>query len=102
MSKILQTQLPIATGDVSPETFNRLVRVLEINLGKFDPNRTPQFTDSEIGELNFVAGDIIFNLTREIHQAFDGVEFRDLYSHRTYPSGVSGTGAVGSVTITIG
>ena len=102
MATLLPTRLPLAEEEVSTETFNRLVRVLEINLGKFDPNRTPQFTDSEISELNFVAGDIIFNLTREIHQAFDGVEFRDLYSHRTYPSGVSGTGAVGSVTVTIG
>lgn len=64
MARLLPTRLPLAEEEVSTETFNRLVRVLEINLGRFDPNRTPQFTDSEISELNFVAGDIIFNLTR--------------------------------------
>jgi|TARA_R100000005_G_C4986811_1_gene194926 hypothetical protein len=100
MAKLLPTRIPLAGDEVTPELFNRLVRVLELNLGQFDPNRTPQFTDSEISELNFVAGDIIFNLTREIHQAYDGTEFRDLYSHQTYPVGVSGTGAVGSVTVT--
>ena len=54
MARLLPTRLPLAEEEVSTETFNRLVRVLEINLG------------------------------------------------RTYPSGVSGTGAVGSVTVTIG
>ena len=30
MSKILETNLPIATNEVTPELFNRLVRILEI------------------------------------------------------------------------
>jgi hypothetical protein len=42
MSKILQTQLPIAVGSVSPEIFNRLTRILEINLGAVDVNATQQ------------------------------------------------------------
>ena len=100
MARLLPTRLPNAGSEVTPELFNRLVRILELNLGQFDPNRTPQFTDSEISELNFVTNDIIFNLTREIHQAFDGTTFRDLYSHQTYLSGVSATGSVGSVTVT--
>ena len=29
MSKLLETKLPVAIGEISPETFNRLVRVLE-------------------------------------------------------------------------
>ncbi len=37
MGKLLETRLPIAQGDAVPiETFNRLVRVLEINLSAFD------------------------------------------------------------------
>ena len=37
MSKILETLLPVARGDaVSVETFNRLIRVLEINLNKVE------------------------------------------------------------------
>ena len=55
MAKLLPTRIPLAGDEVTPELFNRLVRVLELNLGQFDPNRTPQFTDSEISELNFVA-----------------------------------------------
>tara|TARA_B110000211_G_C13634766_1_gene359017 strand:+ start:113 stop:421 length:309 start_codon:yes stop_codon:yes gene_type:complete len=102
MAKLLPTRLPTALDEVSPDIFNRLVRILELNLGQFDPNRTPQFNQSELGELNFIAGDIVFNTTLEIHQAYDGNAFRDLYSHQTYLSGVSGIGAVGSVTVTIG
>ena len=36
MSKLLQTQLPLAQGEVTPDTFNRLIRLLEINLGAVD------------------------------------------------------------------
>lgn len=53
MSKILQTQLPIATGDVSPETFNRLVRILEINLGAVDPDQIRQVNDADKTTFNF-------------------------------------------------
>jgi hypothetical protein len=67
MARLLPTRLPLAEEEVSTETFNRLVRVLEINLGKFDPNRTPQLTYFGISELGcsiWVAGDIIFNPPR--------------------------------------
>jgi hypothetical protein len=34
MSKLLETRLPFSQGDsVSSDTFNRLVRILELNLG---------------------------------------------------------------------
>jgi hypothetical protein len=38
MSRLLPTRLPLATGaeGVEAETFNRLVRILEINLGAVD------------------------------------------------------------------
>ena len=43
MGKLLETRLPIAQGDmVSIETFNRLVRVLELNLSAHDPDRIKQ------------------------------------------------------------
>ena len=45
MSKLLPTQLPIAVGDtVTVELFNRLVRILEINLGAVDPDNTIQLS----------------------------------------------------------
>jgi hypothetical protein len=79
MSKLLQTRLPIAEGQtVSADTFNRLVRILEINLGSVDPDAIQVFNSTEISELQFATGAIIFNSTTEVHQAFDGTEFRNL------------------------
>ena len=103
MSKILETRLPLATDEtVTSDTFNRLVRILEINLGAKDIDQTPVFTNSEISTLQFATGAIIFNSTVEVHQAFDGTEFRNLYEHQTYPTGLSATAGIGAVTVTIG
>ena len=44
MAKLLETRLPIAGSEITPDVFNRLVRVLELNLQKFDPNATLQIT----------------------------------------------------------
>jgi len=101
MSKLLQTRLPLAQGlELTPELFNRLVRILEINLSAIDPDKTPSFNSTEIDQLQFATGAIIFNSSNSIHQAFDGNIFRNLYEHQTYPSGVGITSAIGSVTVT--
>ena len=100
MSKLLPTRLPQAQGiDVSVDTFNRLVRILEINLGSVDPQAIQVFNSTEISELQFATGAIIFNSTTEVHQAFDGTEFRNLYEHQTYLTGLSGTMSLGTVTV---
>ena len=100
MSKLLPTRLPQATGElVSADIFNRLVRLLELNLGAQDPDQVGHFSADDISELEFDAGAIIFNTSVEVHQAYDGNAFRDLYSHQTYPSGVAATFSVGSVTV---
>jgi hypothetical protein len=52
--------------------------------------------------LQFATGAIIFNTTTEVHQAFDGTQFRNLYEHNTYVSGLSATISIGAVTVTIG
>ena len=102
MSKLLQTRLPLSQGEfVTSDTLNRLVRVLELNLNAVDINISPHFNATEISELQFATGAIIFNTTDGIHQAFDGTQFRDLYSHQTYPTGQQITSAVGAVTVTI-
>ena len=45
MSKLLPTQLPQAQGEgVTSSTFNRLIRILEINLGSVDPDNTLQLS----------------------------------------------------------
>jgi|TARA_R110000744_G_scaffold3647_3_gene13702 hypothetical protein len=102
MGKLLETRLPIAQGDmVSIDTFNRLVRVLELNLSAHDPDRIKHYTSTEISGLQFATGQIIFNSTVEVHQAFDGDEFRNLYEHKTYITGLSATMSIGAVTVTI-
>ena len=100
MSKLLPTQLPLAVGEnVTADTFNRLIRILEINLGSVDPDAIKSFNSTDLSELQFATGAIIFNTTTEVHQAFDGTEFRNLYEHRTYLTGLSGTISLGSVTV---
>jgi len=101
MSRLLPTRLPLATGaeGVEAEIFNRLVRILEINLGAVDFTISPHFNSTEISQQQFATGAIIFNTTLSIHQAFDGTQFRNLYEHQSYPSGVGVTSAVGSVTV---
>jgi len=102
VSKLLPTRLPQAQGEsVDSNTFNRLVRILEINLGAIDPDAPGQFNATDISGLQFATGAIIFNTTVEVHQAFDGSTFRNLYEHQTYPVGVEAIFGVGAVTIEI-
>lgn len=103
MSKLLPTRLPLAQQgeSVSANTFNRLIRILELNLGAQDPDNVQHFSADDLSALQFKSGAIIFNTTVEVHQAFDGTKFRDLYSHQTYPSGVQVSSALGAVTIEI-
>lgn len=78
MAKLLNTRLPVANGSVTPEIFNRLVRLIELNLGEFDPINTEQFTTTQRDQSNFNAGTIIFNTTTNSLQVFDGVGFADI------------------------
>ena len=84
---------------MSSDTFNRLVRVLEINLGAFDPSFSAHYTLDDRNALQFATGSIIFNTTNMIHQAYDGTEWRNLYEHQTYPTGLAVTSGIGSVTV---
>lgn len=101
MSVLLPTRLPLARGEnVSADTFNRLIRVLELNLGGVNFSISPHFNATEITQLQFATGAIIYNTTLSIHQAFDGVQFRDLYDHQTYPTGQEMSATLGAVTVT--
>ena len=63
MSKLLVTRLPQETEEVvNPNTYNRLVRVLELNLGEFDPDNTRQINDAEKNKLGFNAGSLVLAL----------------------------------------
>ena len=98
MAKLLESRLPLAITDVDANTFNRLVRILEINLGKFDPSSTPQFNDSSITTLGFNAGDVIWNTSIGVLQVYTGTRWIQLHAPVS-PQGYELQAYVGSVTI---
>ena len=97
MGALLQTALPMAYEDVDAETFNRLVRVLELNLSAFDPDTTNSILATNRDENKYNKGDIIWNLTTNELQVWDGARWYTLYS--TNSEGVSASGAVGTLTV---
>jgi hypothetical protein len=78
MSKILETQLPLASEEVTSDIFNRLVRILEINLGAVDLDNIRQISDSEKNTLKFNDGSIIWNTTVGVLQVYTGNEWIDI------------------------
>ena len=98
MAKLLPSRLPLASQEVTLDVFNRLIRVLEINLGQFDPNRTPRFNATEISELNFLQGDVIFNTTKELLQVYNGSDFISLTTDNN-EKGLKATGFLGFVSV---
>jgi hypothetical protein len=101
MAKLLPSRLPLAMQEVSPEVFNRLVRVLEINLGQFDPNRTPRFNATEVAELNFLQGDVIWNTTLNVLQVYSGNNWIDLIDNPN-TAGYEATTSLGTVSVITG
>ena len=100
MSKLLPTRLPLAQADVTPDIFNRLVRILEINLGSIDPDNTLQLSTIERDKLNFNLGTLIFNTSTRVLQIFNGTEFIDLMNEPD-PKGFEAQGLLGDVSIKI-
>jgi len=98
MAKLLPSRLPLALNNVDSTTFNRLVRILEINLGQFDPNSTPQFNDSEITTLAFNQGDVIWNTSIGVLQVYTGNRWVQLHAPVS-PQGYELQSSVGSVTV---
>ena len=72
MAKLLPTRLPVATTEISVDLYNRLIRILEINLGEFDPSNTDQFTTTERNNAIFNPGSIIWNTTVNSLQVWTG------------------------------
>lgn len=104
MGKILQTKLPYATGPVNSFSaallFNRLVRILELSLGRVDLGATVTVNEEERNLNLFNKGDIIFNLSTNQLQLWSGTEWIDLYVGEE--NGVQGTTALGKVTVSTG
>jgi len=100
MGKLLETKLPISIGEVSSETFNRLVRVLELSLNKVDVNSTLTVNETQRNENKFNSGDIIWNLSSNQLQLWTGEKWVNLYSgNETH---FQASAELGNVTVTLG
>ena len=101
MSRLLVTQLPQEMEEVvSAGTYNRLIRILEINLGEFDPDNIRQIDDTEKGKIQFNAGSIVWNTNNESLEVWSGSQWLTLSTPQN-DHGLSATGSVGEVTLKI-
>ena len=99
MSRLLQTRLPISTTDtVESETYNRLVRVLEINLGEIDTDNVRQITTTDRDQVSFNEGSIVWNTDIGALQVYKGLYWENISTPST-PSGFEAVGGVGKVTL---
>ena len=98
MAKLLETRLPVATDTVTALTYNKLVRILELNLGSINIDSTPHYNDQDLSILNFNEGDIIWNTSIGVLRVYLGNEFLNLHTPSA-PKGFSMDGAVGAVSV---
>ena len=97
MSKLLETKLPTAIGEISPDTFNRLVRILELSLNRVDVDSTLSVNETQRNTNQFQAGDIIWNLATSQLQLWTGEQWVDLYAGTE--QGVKGVSGLGKLTV---
>jgi len=101
MSRLLATRLPISMGkEVTPDIYNRLVRILELNLGTFDPDNTRQITTEERDTLKFNVGSLIWNTDVEVLQVWNGYKWLDI-GQRVIDRGYEAVASVGRVTVVL-
>jgi len=100
MGKLLQTRLPTSIGEISSETFNRLVRVLELSLNTVDVDATLSVNETQRNENKFNNGDIIWNLSTNQLQLWTGEQWVDLYSGNE--KGVQAVAQIGNITVATG
>lgn len=104
MSKLLPTRLPISYEDpVSSNVYNRLIRILELNLGSTDPDNTRQANTAQRDQENPSPGMLIFNTNTDTIQCWDGARWRDLFASQFYVNNDLGfglTGSLGTVSVT--
>ena len=87
----------MASEEVTADTYNRLVRTLELNLSAFDPDTTNSVLAGKRDQNKYNKGDVIWNLTTEELQVWDGAKWSSLYT--TKSRGVSATGELGTMTV---
>ena len=100
MGKLLETKLPLSIGEVSSDTFNRLVRVLELSLNRVDVDSTLSVNETQRNQNKFNKGDIIWNLSTDQLQLWNGQTWVDLYSGNE--KGIQAVGQIGNVTVATG
>ena len=100
MSKLLQTKLPVSIGEISSETFNRLVRVLELSLNRVDIDATLSVNEEQRNINKFSNGDIVWNLSTNQLQLWNGNEWINLYSGNE--KGVQAVSQIGNITVATG
>ena len=100
MGKLLETKLPVSIGEVSSDTFNRLVRVLELSLNRVDVDSTLSVNETQRNENKFNNGDIIWNLSTNQLQLWTGEQWVDLYSGNE--KGIQAVGQIGNITVATG
>ena len=101
MSKLLVSRLPQEMEEVvNAGTYNRLIRILELNLGEFDPDNIRQIDDSEKTKLQFNPGSLVWNTNNESLEVWSGSEWLTLSTPQNN-RGLSATGSVGEVTLKI-
>ena len=88
----------MASETVTSDIFNRLVRILELNLGAVDLDNVRQITDAEKNTLLFNDGSIIWNTTVGVLQVYTGNKWVDI-GDRTLPKGFEMTSDVGKVSV---
>ena len=99
MSRLLVTRLPQEVEEVvSAGTYNRLLRILELNLGEFDPDNIRQISDTEKAKLGFNAGSIVWNTNNESLEVWTGSKWLAISALQN-DHGLKATGDVGEVTI---
>ena len=97
MGKLLETKLPTAIGEISPETFNRLVRVLELSLNTVDIDATLNVNETQRNENKFQTGDLIWNLSTSQLQLWNGKQWIDIYTGTE--RGVEGVSALVTLSV---
>ena len=102
MSKLLATRLPQSMGEeVTSDTYNRLVRVLELNLGTFDPDNTRQMNQVTRDTVKFNVGSLIWNTSVGVLQVWTGQYWIDI-GQRLIDLGYEATAILGKVTVSTG
>jgi|TARA_R110000764_G_scaffold161981_1_gene249247 hypothetical protein len=98
MAKLLETKLPIATGDyIPPDTFNRMTRILELSLNRIDIDATVSANQEQRDVNKFGVGFILWNLTTSQLQLWTGTEWVNIY--KGDQPGVEGVSGLGTLSV---